>query len=305
MKNLFCILAIITSMMFTACEKEDVINHDTQKKENILVFKSIEEFDNTLAKVNAMTESERLEWEKQQGFKSFGTICDEFYETIEPEQFKSIEEVRTFVEKNNDKIEFYTSSDGEIYCVTKDFNNSKRYLMNENREYVIGSVIIKDEDNTQPHADLTSNSSFGQQKVPGIPVQSDDVIAQNKIGNDNYRMHIWIKTYNYYDSSIYMTFLRNELKLANFARWLAIWWKRTYSTEYRMTLKTTDVTYGLLVADTGPNIITRNIKSTYIFHSGNLFPLAGGPVNSSPRLVYYDIYARNGKGCLIDNTKTY
>lgn len=301
MKNLFCILAIITSMMFTACEKEDVINHDTQKKENILVFKSIEEFDNTLAKVNAMTESERLEWEKQQGFKSFGTICDEFYETIEPEQFKSIEEVRTFVEKNNDKIEFYTSSDGEIYCVTKDFNNSKRYLMNENREYVIGSVIVKDEDNMQPYADLTSNNSFGQQKVSGIPVQSDDIIAQNKIGNDNYRMHIWIKTFNSFDG--YWTYLHRELKLSNFARWLAIWWERTYSTEYRITLQTTDVTFGLVTRGNGSNTIIEGIKSKYII--GEYFPIVGGPGNSSPRLVYYDIYARNAKGCSIDNTKTY
>ena len=37
MKNLFCILAIITSMMFTACEKEDVINHDTQKREYLSI----------------------------------------------------------------------------------------------------------------------------------------------------------------------------------------------------------------------------------------------------------------------------
>ncbi|GAB1414966.1 hypothetical protein MASR2M117_03720 [Paludibacter sp.] len=55
-------------------------------------YDGVEEFNNTLLKVNSMTKSERLEWEKQQGFKSFGTICNEFYETIDPASFKSNEE---------------------------------------------------------------------------------------------------------------------------------------------------------------------------------------------------------------------
>lgn len=32
MNKLFCIFAVATSMIFTACEKEEVINFDIQKK---------------------------------------------------------------------------------------------------------------------------------------------------------------------------------------------------------------------------------------------------------------------------------
>ncbi|MEA4935787.1 MAG: hypothetical protein VB102_03995 [Paludibacter sp.] len=248
-----------------------------------------------------MSEPERLEWERQQGFKSFGTICDEFYETIDPERFKSIQEVQGYVAQHNDKIELYTSSNGEIYCVTRDFNNTKRYLMNGNREYVIGSVIVKDEESTQSEKAFISSNNLGQQKASAEFVQSDEIIAQSKIGSDNYRMHIWIDTYNSFDGN--WTYVLKELKLSNFARWLAIWWERTYSTEYRITLKTTDVAYGLRVDGNGSDTIIEGIKSKYII--GYPLLVVAGPGNSSPQLVYYSIYAKNEKGCLINRSKTY
>lgn len=248
-----------------------------------------------------MTKPERLEWEKQQGFKSFGTICDEFYETIEPERFRSIKEVQDYVDQHNDKIELHTSSDGEIYCITKDFNNTKRYLMNENREYLVGSVIVKDKENMQPEKSLISSNNSGQQKASAAFVQSDEIIKQSKIGSDNYRMHIWIDTYNSFDGN--WTLVHKELKLSNFARWLAIWWERTYSTEYRITLETTDTAYLLQIDGNGSNTITEGIKSKYII--GYYLPVVAGPGNSSPQLVYYNIYAQNEKGCLINQSKTY
>ncbi len=300
MNKLFCIFAVVMVMMFTACEKEEILNLDNQNKNNILAFKSIEEFNNTLAKVNAMSKPERLEWERHQGFKSFGTICDEFYETINPERFKNVEEVQLFVAQHNDKIELYTSSDGEIYCVTRDFDNTKRYLMNGNKEYIIGSIIVRD-DKDKEIGKSNIPSSIAQQKASAAFVQSYEIIANNKIGNDNYRMHIWIDTYNSFNG--YWTYVHKELKLSNFSRFLAIWWLKTYSTEYRITLKTTDTAYGLLTDGNGSNTIIEAIKSKYII--GYSLLVVACPGNSSPQLVYHNIYATNEKGCLINQTKTY
>ena len=238
-KNIKYILSVlITIFALTSCDKEElnVAESQTALKQSILTFSTQEEFTNTMDKVNAMSKVQRLNWEKEQGFKSFGTICDEFYETINPEQFKSIEEVKSFVAKNADKIELYTSSDGETYCVTKDFRNTKRYLINRDKEYKIGVTTYKEEGDNQAEKYSVTNS-LGLQKANAAIVTSDEIIDENKIGSDTYRMHIWINTYNYYDTSVYVTFLKNELKLSNFARWLAIWWERTYSTEYRITLK--------------------------------------------------------------------
>lgn len=302
-KYIFSVLMIIFAL--TSCDKEELIvsEPNTVSQQSILSFKTTEEFNTTLAKVTAMTKTERLAWEEEQGFKSLGTICDEFYETINPMDFKSINEVKIFVAKNSDKVEFYTSSDGETYCVSKGFNNAERYLMNKEGAYIISSVVIKNDDSKQIAENNTSNT-FGIQKAPAAFVTSYEIIDNNVIGNDTYRMHIWIDTYNYFDSFEGMTFLKNELKLSNFARWLAIWWERTYSTEYRITLQTSDIAYGLLTFGNGAHTITEGIKSKYIINVN--LPVAGGPgVNSQPHLVYHNIYAKNSKGCVIDETKTY
>lgn len=306
-KNINYILSVlITIFALTSCDKEElnVVESQTTLKQSILTFSTQEEFTNTMDKVNAMSKVQRLNWEKEQGFKSFGTICDEFYEKINPEQFKSIEEVKLFVSKNADKIELYTSSDRETYCVVKDFRNTKRYLINRDKEYKIGVTTYKEEGDNQAEKYSVINS-LGLQKANAAIVTSDEIIDENKIGSDTYRMHIWIDTYNYYDTSVYVTFLKNELKLSNFARWLAIWWERTYSTDYRITLKTTDGAYGLLTAGNGSNTITEDIKSKYILNSYNYLPIGGGSIFTNPRLVSYTIYAKNAKGCVIDQSKTY
>lgn len=36
-----------------------------------------------------MTKDERLLYEKSHGYKSFGRLCDEFYQNIDPEEFMS------------------------------------------------------------------------------------------------------------------------------------------------------------------------------------------------------------------------
>jgi len=94
-KNIFTIAIIAIIFVLSSCEKDEVAQSQPQASttKDILTFATQEDFDKTLAKVNAMTKEERLAWEKEQGFKSFGTMCDEFYETIDPSSFKSLEEV--------------------------------------------------------------------------------------------------------------------------------------------------------------------------------------------------------------------
>jgi len=209
-------------MMFTACEKEDVLNSDTKTKKDILTFKSIEEFNNTLAKVNAMPELERLEWERQQGFKSFGTICDEFYETIEPKKFKSIEEIKSFVSANNDKIQFYENPNGDTYCVTNEFKNLERYILNKDRMYIIGTEAFKKYNEGLVVSDISNidklksaknydelDASIGIKSIQkSSPIQkasnanvtnadayNDKVIKGPGWGDDDtYRLHVWIST---------------------------------------------------------------------------------------------------------------
>lgn len=52
--------------------------------EGILSFKSYEEFTSTLDRLSKMTTEERIGWEKSQDFISFGTMCNDFYNQVEP-----------------------------------------------------------------------------------------------------------------------------------------------------------------------------------------------------------------------------
>ena len=97
-KALIAILSV--SFALTSCSKtSDELASVASTKQDILTFKTTEEFNATVQKVNSMKADERVAWEKSQGFKSFGTICDEFYATIEPQNFKTIEQVNDFVAK--------------------------------------------------------------------------------------------------------------------------------------------------------------------------------------------------------------
>ncbi len=300
MKKIFCLITMIAVIIFTACEKEDLINHNTKEHVGIPCFQSIDEFNEVLAKIPAMSKPERLKWEKSKDFKSFGTISDEFYESVDPYRFKTMKEVKEFVSLNNDKIDLFTLSDGEMYCTSKDYENPKRYLINENREYIIGTQVFKDEEKM---SEKTNNNYIlnSPLKAPSAFTQSDEIIATSKIGRDNYKMHIKIKTYNLFDGL--MTNVHKELKLTNYARWLAIWWERTYTTEYRITLKTKDYAYGVTTDGNGDNTMTQGIKSQYII--GYMLPVVAGPGNSSPELVYYNVYAKNEKNCVVNKSKTY
>lgn len=90
-----------------------------------------------------MKSEERSTWEQSKDFKSLGTICDEFYKTIEPQNFKNIEEVNDFVAKNSDKIQIYTNTEGDKYCEVQEFNNSARYLMNKDKMYIVGVTVVR------------------------------------------------------------------------------------------------------------------------------------------------------------------
>lgn len=180
-----------------------------------------------------MTKEERSAWENEKGFKSFGTICDEFYETIEPENFKSLDEIKAFVDKNSDKIEFYTSSDGETYCVTKDFKNPIKYLINKNQTCILSNNLISFAKNEK----LSNISIIHKSSSNTLTnISKYDRYKEGEIGSDTYRTHVWLETYFFSSSSYgmpgsneYITFV--ELK--NFSRALGIWWLIDASTTHR------------------------------------------------------------------------
>lgn len=308
-KNIFTIAIIAIFFVFTSCGKDElVIEPQVSTKTDILTFATQEELDKTLSKVNSMSKEERLSWEKKQGFKSFGTICDEFYETINPEQFKSFDEVKEFASKHSDKISL-SERYGEFYCEPQKNNVFERYIMNENSMYRIGKTtyyrsadgvfVVDSTSKDLANIQKSIKKSNASSKVSSSFVTEYIVGDTSTIGSDHYRMMFTLSTYNTMMSLT--TYVVRQIKLDNYARWLAIWWLRTYNSTYTVKVKGTDLQWGNWFLD-GPTE-TKDVKSVYLLNDA--FPCAGGSVNTQPSLTWYNIVATNEKNCSINSSRTF
>lgn len=129
----------------SSCKKDQSVLSETKNESSskILTFKSIDEYTRTLKEVLAYNNVERKAWEESQGFESMGIKSEEFYNTINPESFKSKEEIINFVRKNSDFLQLVTDSDGEVSVETKLFANPNRYFSNVDGVFQIGSEVYK------------------------------------------------------------------------------------------------------------------------------------------------------------------
>lgn len=110
---------------------------------NLLYFANKGEFKNMLNKVNNMSDDELIVWEEANGFKSYGMEAERLYKTIHPESFKSVEEVKSFVNENSHYLQLTELENGEYELDTKFDMTTEKYLMNTNQMYQIGDSIYK------------------------------------------------------------------------------------------------------------------------------------------------------------------
>ncbi|MDR2906411.1 MAG: hypothetical protein LBU91_00255 [Bacteroidales bacterium] len=141
------IAAFAMATIFTACQKMD---EETKKSVvETIVHNYDQNYENDTAlnlalhKVLALSSKERKAQEVAQGFKSFATICQEFYETIDPNQFQSIEEIKAFVAEHSEYIQLIEDENGEYTVETVAYANPYRYLANESGEIKVGGNICK------------------------------------------------------------------------------------------------------------------------------------------------------------------
>lgn len=258
MKKVMYVILLIM-LAFTSCDKNEIISADENNKEGILTFSTIEEFSSAVQKVNCMNSDERRAWESTKGFKSFGTICEEFYSSINYENFSNLEEIKSFVETNKSYIQLIHDSYGEISCVTQEYDKPERYIMNEKRMFIVGNKAYKIfPGNMMVSCDiahiagLTSIADFNQiakkrdsiyviYEIP-LPMSAStkstdqyfERVEKKSIGNKNYRTIVRIEA---------VTFLWNSLGLPgtiSYAIWyrirnqsqFIIWWNTNANTEY-------------------------------------------------------------------------
>ena len=142
-KNLIYALLITVIAIFTSCEKDDANSVESQACSNMLYFDSEEELVAEMNKVSKMTLEEKVQWEKSKGFNSIEIAAERLYKSINPDNFKSKEEVVSFVEKNSEYLQLIEDENGEFELETKFWNRSNRYFLNENNMYQVGDSVYK------------------------------------------------------------------------------------------------------------------------------------------------------------------
>ena len=329
-KYALSILAI--TFVMTSCSKtSDELASVASTKQDILTFKTTEEFNSTVQKVNSMKTDERISWEKSQGFKSFGTICNDFYATINPQDFKTIKEIEDFVAKNNDKIQIYVNKDGDKYCEVQEFDNSARYLMNKEKMYIVGSTVVKQFlegtvstdianidvlKNAKSYFDLNANLTSGAFKIgkqksaaSTVFVQSDEVNNEHIFNEPGlfgthavkYRLVVRFKAENTFDGS--MTFNHYFIQVTNYYWGVILFGVNPgFSTTYNATIYTEDYNpldnFSFNKYETTATIIEHTPLNFYL-------PLVGGNVNTGVHLLRYVVTGSNIKGCSINADHTY
>ena len=139
-------VAAVAAVVFVGCKKDKETETASTEKGNsysgILCFSTPEEFSETRHKVLAMTETERREWEKQQGFKSYATKCYELFEAFEAKGINSDQDIYDFVKENSDYF-YIREEEGELYLSNYLEESPYFYFANEEQLIQMGKDAMK------------------------------------------------------------------------------------------------------------------------------------------------------------------
>lgn len=145
LKVAICVMAVVSVTIFNCgCEKEN-LEKDLGFNANCkyVIYKDVEDYGNRLKEIIPMTREERLNYELANGYESFGTYCEKLYESINPESFKSFDEVAAFVKKNKEYLELIEDENGEYTLEVVNRNNIERYMYGIDKTFIIKDSAYK------------------------------------------------------------------------------------------------------------------------------------------------------------------
>ncbi len=136
------------TIMINSCSKEGFENQDNNSGQpiesgDLLSFKNAETLNEEINKVLAMNYNELKAYEESKGYESFGRKCDEIYNSINPEDFKSLDEIKSFVEKYNEYLIMVDEGNGEFSVETVLESNPYRYFINTNKLFQVNNSVYK------------------------------------------------------------------------------------------------------------------------------------------------------------------
>jgi len=134
----------------TGCDKAFDEEISSQGKEEInsshekyIVYQNNNDFRDKLIEITNMTQEERENYELSKGYMSFGRYCDEFYNNINFESFKSQEDIIAFINKNKEYIEIIDEGNGEFTIDVAYNDKSFRYMCGIDKILIINDTAYK------------------------------------------------------------------------------------------------------------------------------------------------------------------
>ena len=143
MKAKISLLSVIIVAFLMSCQNDEIESLPSQGCENMLYFETIDDCVNELNKVLEMNEEDRVAWEASRGFKSLGLESERFCASIEPKDFKSVEEVKQFVKKNSNFLQLVEDNNGEYELDARLGEAPFSILANRDGFFQVGNRICK------------------------------------------------------------------------------------------------------------------------------------------------------------------
>lgn len=129
---------------FTACSKENVIIENRNISSDYIVsFENKADYYSTMNLVIQMNENELKKYEEARGYTSLGRLSEEFYKKIKLDDFKTMDEIKCFIEENSNFLQLIEDENHELYLETKFYNRTDRYFLNKHNIFQIGDSVYK------------------------------------------------------------------------------------------------------------------------------------------------------------------
>jgi hypothetical protein len=300
------------TFVLTGCSKnEDALTTVVSNKQDIMTFKSVEEFNTTVQKVNSMNPEERRTWEKSQGFKSFGTICDEVFKSIDPTNFKSLQEVKDSVAALSSFLEIGQNKNGKYFVDAKESTNPARFIMNKDKMYIVDNLVYKQFDNELVSRNISEIENLKELKLNSSVNTLKKVITYgyayaNNVNyfeqwgiNGNYAIKVTFKTYLIAGP---MGYLRQHDYIFNNYKWtLWVYWGNYTSHTYSNIKTVTADDYQ--IDQNSP--INHRLSTGYYYNAdeytySNTLNYITPIYTSTPYYTEILVSASNNKGCVIN-----
>jgi len=237
-KILISALLITAIAIFTSCEKEDANSDESQTCSNMLYFDSEEELVAEMNCVSKMTLDEKVQWEKSKGFNSIEIAAEKLYKSIKPDDFKTKEEVVSFVKKNSDYLQLVEDENGEFELETCLDGNILKYFANSDGFFQVGDSIYKvynegtiatssnnfEDLKNYNFSEALQNSQFrcisnrthSSEKSSTVGCLLDDPIREDS-GNERIKLY-------FYPSNLHTGYFIMNISINSYKRVLGIWW---------------------------------------------------------------------------------